>query len=965
MKRKNATRNALVTSIISLLLCVSMLVGTTFAWFTDSVVSARNVIAAGNLDVELYNDDGPVTSDTILFEIENNELWEPGVVAYENLQVRNVGTLALQYNLDLTVLNETVVNGYKLSDVIKVGVVENGVTGDRAAVIEAVQGNWTKLSEFNLNMSGKTLAAKTDDTKYGIVLYWMPDTDYSDGNTDNNYNMNNGETGVLQLDIGVNLTATQVEAESDSFNNTYDAGATLTTTTSASVRNDGSVTLSVVNAPSATTQQTIVEASAGAFADTAETVEIKVTTENTLFNVNSEGAVVASLGVTLYVDGVETSEELPEGALYTVTTYVSTGLSDVSVEYTGADDKDQPTLVSYVAETGKLVFTTNHFSEYTVSGKAYGYDIATDTAYATAQDVIDAIVAGNDPTVPVEDKQTVKDAAAGTKDHNTVIKAVSAVQNTTTNKWYISLDKALEAIESGNHTLKLLEDIDTTSSFDIPAGTTITLDMNGMTITATDTETNKNYELFNMECLSGGKSTMTVKGNGTIVLTATTDRDWNSMSTIFHNRGGELNIENGTFIHKGGTDMAYVVDNSTNWIGTGNTATLNVKGGKLESSYTAIRNRLDNTNNSGHGIVNISGGEIIGASRGIWAQLSSKPGSGEINVSGGTITGGKNAIRVDSDDTGASTVSVNVNNATINGEVVPGCASYVVNGVAYVSSADGLKAALAAGNPEIKLDSDIVLADDEVLKVTGNTVIDLNGHTISGKSTTSTTSYMINVASGAELTLSGNGKVSFYATTPDTEWGGEGQPPFPGYANNTIRCEGTLIIDGVTVENLTAPGGASYAIDCYQGSDLIVNSGVINGHGKCAIRMFCNSNTLSTNVTINGGTITGKRAIWVQLPGSNIANVRPVNLTINGGKLICTNTEKDVCVYSYSYGDSFANTNITITGGEFFGDVCFGGGNAKTTQENVSVTGGTFYGELGRYVTDDGTNGGWEDIAKP
>ena len=35
MKRKNLTRNALFTSIISLLLCVSMLVGTTFAWFTD------------------------------------------------------------------------------------------------------------------------------------------------------------------------------------------------------------------------------------------------------------------------------------------------------------------------------------------------------------------------------------------------------------------------------------------------------------------------------------------------------------------------------------------------------------------------------------------------------------------------------------------------------------------------------------------------------------------------------------------------------------------------------------------------------------------------------------------------------------------------------------------------------------------------------------------------------------------
>ena len=54
MKRRNATRSALFTSIISLLLCVSMLVGTTFAWFTDEVVTGMNTIAAGNLDVELY-----------------------------------------------------------------------------------------------------------------------------------------------------------------------------------------------------------------------------------------------------------------------------------------------------------------------------------------------------------------------------------------------------------------------------------------------------------------------------------------------------------------------------------------------------------------------------------------------------------------------------------------------------------------------------------------------------------------------------------------------------------------------------------------------------------------------------------------------------------------------------------------------------------------------------------------------
>lgn len=278
-----------------------------------------------------------------------------------------------------------------------------------------------------------------------------------------------------------------------------------------------------------------------------------------------------------------------------------------------------------------------------------------------------------------------------------------------------------------------------------------------------------------------------------------------------------------------------------------------------------------------------------------------------------------------------------------------------------VTNAQELADAIAAGGA-VTLATDIDLGDTTIDVPTDKaTTLNLNGNTISGKSTSNTTSYMIKVAPDAELTLTGNGKVSFYATNPDLEWGGEGQPPYPGYANNTIRCEGKLTIDGATVENLTAPGGASYAIDCYQGSDLIINSGVIDGKGKCAIRMFCNSNTEETNVTVNGGTITGKRAIWVQLPGSNINNVRPVNLTINGGKLICTDTTNDVCVYSYSFGDSFAGTTITITGGEFTGDVVFGGGNAKTTEETVSVTGGTFNGELGRYLANDV----WENIAKP
>ncbi len=223
MKRKNTTRNALFTSILSLLLCVSMLVGTTFAWFTDEVESGRNTIAAGNLDVELYANDVKVDSTTKLFDDVNPSLWEPGAVAYENLLVKNVGSLALQYSLTLDVLNETVVNGYKLSDVIKVGVVNEKITStDRNEAIGKVT-EWTKLSEFKLGMNALKLEAGQDSGDFAVILYWQP----NDNDTDNHYNMNNENQGkVLQLEIGVSLIATQVVHEFDSFGDDYDSEAT-------------------------------------------------------------------------------------------------------------------------------------------------------------------------------------------------------------------------------------------------------------------------------------------------------------------------------------------------------------------------------------------------------------------------------------------------------------------------------------------------------------------------------------------------------------------------------------------------------------------------------------------------------------------------------------------------------------------------------------------------------------------
>ena len=220
MTNTKNTKRALLSSVVALFLCFAMLLGTTFAWFTDSVASANNIITAGNLNIELYHTDNAdkrasVNGNTTLFD--DVVLWEPGAVAYETFEIANEGTLALNYQLAVNVANATkTANGGTLADVLKVGVIENGATATtREEMIKEVT-TWNSLASFAL--PGDLEKGEADT--YTVVIYWQP------SDVDNAYNMNNGEA-ALTIDIGVNLYATQKMSENDSFGNNYDAEAPM------------------------------------------------------------------------------------------------------------------------------------------------------------------------------------------------------------------------------------------------------------------------------------------------------------------------------------------------------------------------------------------------------------------------------------------------------------------------------------------------------------------------------------------------------------------------------------------------------------------------------------------------------------------------------------------------------------------------------------------------------------------
>lgn len=229
MKRSKNTKRALLLSTLSMLLCLSMLVGSTFAWFTDSVTSGRNKIVAGNLDIELYEKNGsgytPVTADTNLFH--PGALWEPGHVEVINLKIENLGTLALKYRLGINIVREkggTNVEGndFQLSDYIQFALIEGEQTyANREDAVRAAEAaSPKKLSHLvgDDSLSYPGFLYSTGETHCVTLVVYMPTT------VGNEANYKTG-TKVPEIELGVTLLATQTPYEEDSFDNQYDVNA--------------------------------------------------------------------------------------------------------------------------------------------------------------------------------------------------------------------------------------------------------------------------------------------------------------------------------------------------------------------------------------------------------------------------------------------------------------------------------------------------------------------------------------------------------------------------------------------------------------------------------------------------------------------------------------------------------------------------------------------------------------------
>ena len=197
MTSSKSTKRALISSALAILMCVAMLIGSTFAWFTDTASTGVNKIQAGNLNIELQmkdNDGKWVNAEgkTLTFKTKDNRaadqiLWEPGCT-YElpQLRVVNKGNLALKYKIQIT-----------------------GIQGD-AKLNEVI--DWT-INDAAIDLTEEHLLAGQQGAAFTIKGH-MQDT------------ANNDYQNLTIDGIGITVYATQDTVENDSFGNTYDENAT-------------------------------------------------------------------------------------------------------------------------------------------------------------------------------------------------------------------------------------------------------------------------------------------------------------------------------------------------------------------------------------------------------------------------------------------------------------------------------------------------------------------------------------------------------------------------------------------------------------------------------------------------------------------------------------------------------------------------------------------------------------------
>ena len=360
MTNRKSTKRALLGSVMAMVLCLAMLVGATFAWFTDTASTGVNKIQAGNLDVQLVDENGnSLEGKTLEFKKAANAaegeavLWEPGCT-YElpAVYVKNNGNLALKYKVAIT-----------------------GINGS-AKLNEAI--DWTI---GDVAMGAEQHLAAGESNAFTIKGHMKE-------SAGNEY-MNESIDG-----IAITVVATQDTVESDSFDKDYDAGAEYPVVAVANVNTNGDTVLKDKEEDH-TIQVTVP---AGALDEGVQSLKLEVVKSATPAGVKV-ASTESSQSYEVTMRDQSGNAVSTNGTLMTVEMNVGKNRTALKLYHDGEKmTKDIGTLTDaadhyvYDAATGYVTMKVSHFSPFTaVFARDYWTDHAAD-GYATPVDTANKVV---------------------------------------------------------------------------------------------------------------------------------------------------------------------------------------------------------------------------------------------------------------------------------------------------------------------------------------------------------------------------------------------------------------------------------------------------------------------------------------------------------------------------------------------------------------------------------------------
>ena len=232
MKRKLTTGSGLAMAVFAMVIALSTLIGTTFAWFTDTTGSDYNKIISGNLDVGMnyWNSDSGEYLDASNVPLFDNEaLWEPGYMDIAYLEIANLGDLAFNYLFAVYPTEETLgylksgktfyLSDYLIYAAVEYDVEESGEIASLDDALDLIEDTHMGVSEENLKY-GELLPGQ-ESVRLALIVY-MP-TYVSSAQA--NHDPASGHPAP-SLKLAVDVYATQKTYEHDSFSDQYDAGLT-------------------------------------------------------------------------------------------------------------------------------------------------------------------------------------------------------------------------------------------------------------------------------------------------------------------------------------------------------------------------------------------------------------------------------------------------------------------------------------------------------------------------------------------------------------------------------------------------------------------------------------------------------------------------------------------------------------------------------------------------------------------